>query len=54
MPELRAIAQASHLSFMDGMHMGFMVAAGVALVAAVLAVLVKAGHATDGASVHAA
>ncbi|HEY9523071.1 MAG TPA: DHA2 family efflux MFS transporter permease subunit [Thermopolyspora sp.] len=53
-PALRAIAQASHLSFMDGMHMGFMVAAGVALVAAVLAVLVKAGHATDGASVHAA
>ncbi|GIH27049.1 MFS transporter [Acrocarpospora phusangensis] len=46
------ITNASHLSFMDGLHLGFVVSTGVAVVAAVLALLVKAGRKTEGAPVH--
>ncbi len=49
---VRAITQASHLSFLDGMHMGFLVSAGVAVVAALLALLVKAGRHTGDAPAH--
>ncbi|GAA0978311.1 MFS transporter [Acrocarpospora macrocephala] len=46
------ITNASHLSFMDGLHLGFVVSMGVAILAAVLALLVKAGRKTEGAAVH--
>lgn len=45
---LDAITQASHLSFLDGMHFGFLVSAGVAVFAAVLSLFVKAGRGTSG------
>ncbi|WP_268245616.1 hypothetical protein [Planomonospora parontospora] len=39
-------------SFLDGMHLGFQVSTGVAVLAALLALLVKAGRKTEGAPVH--
>jgi EmrB/QacA subfamily drug resistance transporter len=45
-------ANASHLSFMDGLHLGFLVSTGVAVIAAILALFVKAGRKTEGAPVH--
>jgi hypothetical protein len=47
-----AITSAAHLSFMDGMQFGFTVSAGVAVLAALLALFVKAGRKTEGAQVH--
>ncbi|WP_283137814.1 DHA2 family efflux MFS transporter permease subunit [Rhizohabitans arisaemae] len=46
------IEKASHLSFLDGMHLGFTVSTGVAVFAAVLGLLVKAGRKTDAPAVH--
>ncbi|MBP2705232.1 DHA2 family efflux MFS transporter permease subunit [Microbispora sp. RL4-1S] len=51
-PAAKIITDASHLSFMDGLHLGFMVSTGVAVVAALLALLVKAGRKTEGVAVH--
>ncbi|GAB1820734.1 DHA2 family efflux MFS transporter permease subunit [Herbidospora sp. RD11066] len=47
-----AVTNATHLSFMDGLHLGFVVSAGVAVFAAVIALLVRAGRKTEGAPVH--
>ncbi|GII91304.1 DHA2 family efflux MFS transporter permease subunit [Sinosporangium siamense] len=47
-----AIANASHLSFMDGLEFAFTVSTGVAIVAALLALFVKAGRKDDGPTVH--
>ncbi|WP_061296888.1 DHA2 family efflux MFS transporter permease subunit [Herbidospora cretacea] len=47
-----AVTNASHSSFMDGLHLGFEVSAGVAVFAAVIALLVRAGRKTEGAAVH--
>ncbi|GLW05051.1 MFS transporter [Microtetraspora sp. NBRC 13810] len=54
MPEqvVQAITQAAHLSFLDGMHLGYQVSAVVAVVAAVLAAFVRAGRKTEGTPVH--
>lgn len=41
------ITNASHLSFMEGLHMGFLVSTGVAVVAAILALFVKAGRKSE-------
>ncbi len=49
---VRGIAGVSHLSFLDGMHLGFMVGTGVAVLAAVLALFVKAGRRTEDAPIH--
>ncbi|MCC5574058.1 DHA2 family efflux MFS transporter permease subunit [Microtetraspora sp. AC03309] len=46
------IVKASHLSFMDGLHLGFTVSTGVAVLAAILALFVKAGRKTEGGPVH--
>nr|WP_245646913.1 DHA2 family efflux MFS transporter permease subunit [Microtetraspora niveoalba] len=46
------ITKAAHLSFMDGLHLGFTVSTGVAVLAALLALFVKAGRKTEGAPVH--
>ncbi|GAA3835623.1 MFS transporter [Sphaerisporangium flaviroseum] len=51
-PVVDAVTQAAHLSFLDGMHFGFGVSVAVAVLAAVLALFVKAGRKTDGAAVH--
>lgn len=45
---VEAITRASHLSFIDGMHLAFWVSAGVAIAAALLGLLVKAGRKTEG------
>ncbi|GAA3239331.1 MFS transporter [Actinocorallia longicatena] len=46
------ISKASHLAFIDGMHLAFYVAAVVSLVAAGLGLFVKAGRKVEGAVVH--
>ncbi|WP_433415237.1 DHA2 family efflux MFS transporter permease subunit [Microtetraspora malaysiensis] len=46
------ITKAAHLSFMEGLHLGFTVSTGVAVLAALLALFVKAGRKTEGAPVH--
>ncbi|GII61656.1 MFS transporter [Sphaerisporangium krabiense] len=51
-PVADALTQAAHLSFLDGMHFGFGVSVAVAVLAAVLAVFVRAGRKTEGAPVH--
>ena len=51
-PIMRAIEGVVHLSFLDGMHVGFTVSTAVAVLAALLALFVKAGRKTDGAQVH--
>ncbi|RBQ14864.1 MFS transporter [Spongiactinospora rosea] len=49
---VQAITTASHLSFLDGMHLGYTVSAAVAVLAALLVVFVRAGRKIDGPSVH--
>ncbi|WP_449063857.1 DHA2 family efflux MFS transporter permease subunit [Planomonospora algeriensis] len=51
-PIVRAITGVVNSSFLDGMHLGFQVSTGVAVLAAVLALLVKAGRKTEGAPIH--
>lgn len=51
-PAAELIAQAAHMSFMDGLHLGFQISAGIAVVAAIFALFVKAGHRTEEAVVH--
>ncbi|MEZ0073984.1 DHA2 family efflux MFS transporter permease subunit [Planotetraspora sp. GP83] len=46
------IGNASHLSFMDGLHLGFVVSTAVAVIAAILALFVKAGRKSEGAPIH--
>ncbi|MFD1936504.1 MULTISPECIES: MFS transporter [Nonomuraea] len=47
------VTTAVHNSFMDGMHLAFLVSTGVAILTAVLALFVKRGSApTEGAPVH--
>ncbi|MEV7806353.1 DHA2 family efflux MFS transporter permease subunit [Microbispora sp. NPDC088329] len=48
----KTVADAAHLSFMDGLQLGFVVSTAVGLVAAALALFVKAGRKTEGAPVH--
>ncbi|SDQ95712.1 MFS transporter [Thermostaphylospora chromogena] len=54
MPEqvAQALTRAAHLSFMDGMSFGYTVSCVIAVVAAVLALFVKAGRKTDDMPVH--
>ncbi|MFD8529200.1 DHA2 family efflux MFS transporter permease subunit [Streptosporangium canum] len=49
---VQGIANVSHLSFLDGMHLGFVVSTGVAILAAVLALFVKAGRKSEDAPIH--
>ncbi|GGL35785.1 hypothetical protein GCM10014719_41250 [Planomonospora parontospora subsp. antibiotica] len=51
-PVVQAITGVVNSSFLDGMHLGFQVSTGVAVLAALLALLVKAGRKTEGAPVH--
>ncbi|MFC5831890.1 MFS transporter [Nonomuraea insulae] len=46
------IGDALHNSFMDGMHIAFLVSTGIALLTAVLALFVRSGRKTEGAPVH--
>ncbi|MEO3871877.1 MFS transporter [Nonomuraea sp. B12E4] len=46
------IGDAVHLSFMDGMHLAFLVSTGIAVLTAALTLFVKAGRKTEGAPVH--
>jgi Na+/melibiose symporter-like transporter len=49
----KALTDATHLTFMDGLHLAFTVAGAVAVVAALLALLVKRGREAEGTpSVH--
>jgi len=47
-PGAELIAQAAHRSFMDGLHFGFTMSMGLALVSAFLALFVKAGRKPEG------
>ncbi|WP_066373350.1 DHA2 family efflux MFS transporter permease subunit [Herbidospora mongoliensis] len=47
-----AVTNATHFSFMDGLHLGFEVSAGVAVFAALIALLVRAGRKIEGEPVH--
>jgi EmrB/QacA subfamily drug resistance transporter len=51
-PAASVITNASHLSFMDGLHLGFLVSTAVAVIAAILALFVRAGRKMEGAPVH--
>ncbi|MEV5498099.1 MFS transporter [Nonomuraea fuscirosea] len=46
------VADALHNSFMDGMHLAFLVSTGIAVLTALLTLFVKAGRKTEGAAVH--
>ncbi|WP_043616200.1 DHA2 family efflux MFS transporter permease subunit [Nonomuraea candida] len=46
------IGNAVHLSFMDGMHLAFLVSTCIAVLTAALTLFVKAGRKTEGAPVH--
>ncbi|GAB3965403.1 MFS transporter [Actinoallomurus acanthiterrae] len=46
------IVKASHLSFIDGMHLAFIVSAAMAFAAALLSLLVRAGRQVEGAAMH--
>ncbi|MGW3348681.1 MFS transporter [Nonomuraea rubra] len=46
------IGDAVHLSFMDGMHLAFLVSTCIAVLTAVLTLFVRAGRKTEGAPVH--
>ncbi len=46
------VADALHNSFMDGMHVAFLVSTGIAVLTALLTLFVKAGRKTEGAAVH--
>ncbi|NUP66332.1 MAG: DHA2 family efflux MFS transporter permease subunit [Nonomuraea sp.] len=48
----QAITDAVHNSFMDGMHLAFLVSTGVAVLTAALTMFVKAGRKSEGAPVH--
>ncbi|MBG0828372.1 MFS transporter [Planomonospora sp. ID67723] len=48
----QAITGVVNSSFLDGMQLGFQVSTGVAVLAALLALVVKAGRKTEGAPVH--
>ncbi|SEG57260.1 drug resistance transporter, EmrB/QacA subfamily [Nonomuraea solani] len=50
LPEV--VRTAVHSSFMDGMHLAFLVSTGIALLTAALTLFVKAGRKTEGAPVH--
>ncbi|MEU9831128.1 DHA2 family efflux MFS transporter permease subunit [Streptosporangium sp. NPDC048047] len=49
---IRGITDVSHLSFLDGMHLGFTVSTAVAVLAAVFALFVRAGRKTADAPIH--
>ncbi|GIH70566.1 DHA2 family efflux MFS transporter permease subunit [Sphaerimonospora thailandensis] len=51
-PAAEVITNAAHMSFMDGLHLGFQMSTGVAVLAAVLALFVRAGRKTEGGAVH--
>ncbi|MEU9886539.1 DHA2 family efflux MFS transporter permease subunit [Sphaerisporangium sp. NPDC051011] len=51
-PIADALTQAAHLSFLDGMHFGFGVSVVVAVLAAALALFVRAGRKVEDAPVH--
>lgn len=51
-PVVQAIAGVVHTSFLEGMQLGFAVSTGVAVLAALLALFVRAGRKTEGAPVH--
>ncbi|WP_433500123.1 DHA2 family efflux MFS transporter permease subunit [Sphaerimonospora sp. CA-214678] len=51
-PAAELITKAAHMSFMDGLHLGFQMSAGIAVVAAIFALFVKVGRKTEGAVVH--
>ncbi|MBB6554923.1 MFS transporter [Nonomuraea rubra] len=46
------VGDAVHLSFMDGMHLAFLVSTCIAVLTAVLTLFVRAGRKTEGAPVH--
>ncbi|WP_220448595.1 MFS transporter [Nonomuraea mesophila] len=46
------IVDAVHLSFMDGMHLAFLVSTGIAVLTALLTLFVKAGRKAEGVQVH--
>ncbi|MEV0379034.1 MFS transporter [Nonomuraea sp. NPDC050643] len=46
------VGAAVHNSFMDGMHLAFLVSTGIAVLTALLTLFVKAGRKTEGAPVH--
>ncbi|NRQ32887.1 DHA2 family efflux MFS transporter permease subunit [Nonomuraea sp. NN258] len=49
---IQTLTGAVHNSFMDGMHLAFLVSTGIAVLTAVLTLFVKAGRKTEGAPVH--
>ncbi|WP_157594172.1 hypothetical protein [Streptosporangium amethystogenes] len=51
-PIVQAITGVVHSSFPDGMHLGFTVSTGVAVLAALLALFVRAGRKSEGAVIH--
>ncbi|MEW9533058.1 DHA2 family efflux MFS transporter permease subunit [Microbispora sp. NPDC049125] len=51
-PVAKLFGDAAHLSFMDGLHLGFLVSTAVAVLAAGLALFVRSGRKTEGAAVH--
>ncbi|WP_433253241.1 MFS transporter [Streptosporangium sp. CA-135522] len=51
-PVIQGMANVSHLSFLDGMHLGFVVSTGVAVLAAVLALFVRAGRKSEDGPIH--
>jgi EmrB/QacA subfamily drug resistance transporter len=51
-PIVDAVTRAAHLSFLEGMHFGFTVSVAVAVLAAILALFVRAGRKTEDAAVH--
>jgi hypothetical protein len=48
-----AMTSVSHLSFIDGMHLAFLAAAGVSFVAVLVSLIVKKGREVEGAITHA-
>ncbi|TMR95414.1 DHA2 family efflux MFS transporter permease subunit [Nonomuraea basaltis] len=46
------IVDAVHFSFMDGMHVAFLVSTGIAVLTALLTLFVKSGRKSEGAPVH--
>nr|WP_229803006.1 MFS transporter [Planobispora rosea] len=51
-PVVQAITRVVNSSFLDGMHLAFQISTGVAVLAALLALVVKAGRKTEGAPIH--
>ncbi|MGJ6962388.1 MFS transporter [Streptosporangium sp. G11] len=49
---VQAVNGVVHMSFLEGMQLGFTVSTGVAVLAALLALFVRAGRKTEGAPVH--